>query len=30
MVSQNFEFAIALAALLVGVAFIWVAHKHPS
>lgn len=30
MVSQNFEFAIALTSLIVGMAFIWVARKHPN
>lgn len=30
MVSQNFEFAIALAAIAVGIVFLWIARADPQ
>lgn len=30
MVNQEFEIAIALAAIVVGIAFFWVARTHPQ
>lgn len=30
MVSQEFEIVVALAAIAVGVAFLWVARTHPQ